>query len=384
MNFQLDCLLGFPSLSVHHISQEGNHLNLSLNFLDEEASCPTCLHKSERINQSRPATVRDLSISGQFVSLTVDRRQFKCDRCSKLFTEVLEGFDFLHHSTLRYQEYIYERVCNSTITQVAREEQLTYDRVKLMFDLKKNPLLLETKRISIDEFSHRKGRGQFATVVGDIDNGKLLEVIDSHKQEDIIEALQSLPLEFREQVEEVSVDMWGGFPKVILEVFTNAKIVIDHFHVIQALNKELKKIFNRYRKKISKTKIKGAKYLILKNAEDLTVEEIERLEKVLECSKTLALAYALKEEFRTIYRTAQDCQEGSTLMQEWIETASVIYCGFTKTLKNHLEYICNYFINKTTSGVMEGINNKIKLIKRLAYGFTNFENLRARLLAAFA
>jgi transposase len=74
------------------------------------------------------------------------------------------------------------------------------------------------KRVSIDEVSQKKGQGDFVTVVSDIDMGELLEVIDSHKQEEIIEILKQQPLEIREKVEEVSVDMWGGFPKVIKEV----------------------------------------------------------------------------------------------------------------------------------------------------------------------
>ncbi|MEG4911513.1 transposase [Microcoleus sp. B7-D4] len=74
------------------------------------------------------------------------------------------------------------------------------------------------------------------TVVSNIDLGELLEVIDSHKQDDIIEILKQQPIEIREKVEEVSVDMWGGFPKVVKEVFPNAKIVIDRFHVMQPKN----------------------------------------------------------------------------------------------------------------------------------------------------
>jgi len=88
------------------------------------------------------------------------------------------------------------------------------------------------KRVSIDEISMRKGKGSFVTVVSDIEEGNLIEMIDSHRQQDIVEVLMREPLEVREEVEEVSVDMWGGFPKVIEQVFPNAQLVIDRFHVI--------------------------------------------------------------------------------------------------------------------------------------------------------
>lgn len=127
--------------------------------------------------------------------------------------------------------------------------------------------------MSIDEVSQRKGRGNFVTVVSDIDQGKLLEVIDSHQQDEIIEALKIQPIEMREKVKEVSVDMWGGFPKVIAEVFPNAVLVYDRFHVMKPVNEELNKI----RKQIG-VPIKGSRFILLKNAVDLNDEEKEKLE----------------------------------------------------------------------------------------------------------
>ncbi len=83
------------------------------------------------------------------------------------------------------------------------------------------------EKLSLDEFSKKKGNRKFATVVCDLEKNSLLEGIDSHKSEEIIEVLKAQPLTIRENVKEVSVDMWGGFPKIIQEVFPNALIVID-------------------------------------------------------------------------------------------------------------------------------------------------------------
>lgn len=94
----------------------------------------------------------------------------------------------------------------------------------------------------------------------------------------------------------------------------------------------------------------------------------------------LRLAYELKEEFRQIYETSKTVQSGMKRMQKWLVQAQVFYGKTAQTIREHLSGICNYFISGTTSGVMEGINNKIKLIMRLGYGLTNFNNLRSRLL----
>ena len=233
--------------------------------------------------------------------------------------------------------------------------------------------------MSIDEVSKRKGHKDFVTVVSSIDAGALLEVIDSHKQDDIIEVLKQQPIEIREKVEEVSIDMWGGFPKVVKEVFPNAKIVVDRFHVMQPVIKEL----NQVRQK-AKINIKGSRFILLKNKVDLTEEEKVKLENVLKCSKRLRLAYNLKEDFRSIFETCKTPEEGQKQLKEWLQKAKAVYGAVLETIRNHLDNICNYFLNRTSSGVMEGLNNRIKLIKRQAYGFLNFLNFRSRLLACLS
>jgi len=204
-------------------------------------------------------------------------------------------------------------------------------------------------------------------------------VIDSHQQEELIVALEQQPLEVREQVEEVSVDMWGGFPKVIEKVFPNAVVVIDRFHVMKAVNTEL----NQIRRQVSIFD-RGSKFILLKNGKDLTPEEMEKLTSLLQKSKRLAKAYQWKEEFRAIYEQSLTVEEGKRQIEEWLDKAQAVYSEAITTIRNHLDGISNYFRNRTTSGAMEGINNRIKLIKRQAYGFVNFNNFRERLLACFS
>jgi transposase len=212
----------------------------------------------------------------------------------------------------------------------------------------------------------------------------LLEVIDSHESEEIKKALLEWPLELREQVEEVSVDMWGGFPKIIKEIFPNARIVIDRFHVMKKINEELNSIRKALSKSLKRLKIKNLKYYLMKNGLSLTIEEKEILKRILNCSSRLKRADELKEKFRAIYQTYQTPEEALVQFKLWLKKARDLYRESIGTVQNHLEGICNYFVNRTTSGVMEGINNRIKLIKRQAYGFTNFEHLRIRLLACFS
>ena len=194
-----------------------------------------------------------------------------------------------------------------------------------------------------------------------------------------MKSLRRKQIELREQVEEVSVDMWGGFPRVVQLVLTNARLVFDRFHVMQPVNEELNKI-----RRQTGMILKGSKFILLKTGADLTEAEQIKLVSILAHSQRLRLAYELKEDFRNIFEACHTVEEGKAQFLLWLKKARTVYCDALITIRNHLDGICNHFSSRTTSGVMEGINNKFKLIKRKAYGFVNFDNFRARLLSCFS
>ncbi|WP_158413211.1 transposase [Baaleninema simplex] len=191
-------------------------------------------------------------------------------KCQQYFTEELDFIETGRRFTRRYEEYIYERVIASSVEQVKREEDLSWHQVngihQQVYERKKKVNWGQVKRLGLDEIAKHKGHKKFVTVVSDLEKGELIEVIDSHQQEEIAEVLLQQPLEVREAVEEVSVDMWGGFPKLIEKVFPNAQIVVDRFHVMKAVNDNLNKI----RKQVKfKSKSKRAKWLLLEKPKRL-------------------------------------------------------------------------------------------------------------------
>lgn len=384
MLFLLENLLDLPNVSIRNVIKEGKEAFLLLACSKEEVNCPHCSNLTDELHQTSSLLVRDLPISGQEIYLKVPRRKFYCKPCQKFFTENLEFMEERRKYTKRYEEYIYQRVNSSSIEQVKREESLSWDQVQGIYQRqceRKKKGWQQVKRLGMDEIAKRKGQKSFVTVLGDLEKGELIEVIDTHRQDEIIEVLMRQPLEVREAVEEVSVDMWGGFPKVIEKVFPNARIVTDRFHVMKAVNEELDKIRKRTQFKI---KIKGAKWLLLKNQKDLKEEELEKLEMVLKQSNHLRKAYEYKESFREIYEEVKDREEGSLKFTEWLGKAKDVYTEVIGTIHRHFDTICNYFFNRTNNGAMEGINNRLKLIKRQAYGFINFENMRDRFLGCFS
>jgi transposase len=120
-----------------------------------------------------------------------------------------------------------------------------------------------------------------------------------------------------------------------------------------------------------------SKYLLLSKRVNLNPEQVDKLELTLKKSECLRIAYEMKENFRRIYETNLTVKQGQQKLKEWLNHAQVFFGESTSTIiENHFEGICNYFLHRTTSGVMSGINNRIKLIMRQGYRFSNFKNLR--------
>jgi transposase len=146
MDFHLDALLNLPDLTVENCSQEQQEVFLKLRFLKEASECPHCQKLSDRLHQNRPVLIRDLPIFGRAVHLHVPRRQFYCSHCQRYFTERLSFVDWERRYTQRYESALYRRVQVTSIEQVSREEDLSWDQVQGIF---KHRFEQEKKKIGV-------------------------------------------------------------------------------------------------------------------------------------------------------------------------------------------------------------------------------------------
>ena len=171
----------------------------------------------------------------------------------------------------------------------------------------------------------------------------------------------------------------------------NAEIVADRFHVMKAVNKQLdtqrkreskeaKNIQNKAERKRVIEGLKNSKYVLLKNQDDLTESQLEKLEEVKSVSPVLAEMHKLKEEFRTIFEESRNWSEGTLKLLDWLRSAKDKFSDACKTIVNWFGEVTTYFECHITNGCVEGINNKLKLIKHAAYGFRNFGNFETRAL----
>ena len=382
-------LLAIPNYKVVDVEMANDTITLNIESTLKGAKCPRCGAYSTNLHEKHPRTVRDLPISGKACYLRFVLRRFFCSRCNKPFSESLSFAQKRRDYTNRYQERVFHQVKENNITVVQRFEGLTYDQIESIFiteateRIPANPFA-NLKRLGIDEISLRKGKGDFVLILTNLDTADVVDVLEKRTQEKLRARLGQLTEQERFQIGEVAIDMWEPYSDVCEELLPNAIIIVDRFHVAKAVNEELKKLKNQEKKQHPQV-IKGSHYPLLKNQENLTDTQQEKLDQVYETCPTLRMAHRLKECFRHIFEYPSTKEKAIQRLQKWSRIAEKenLFPKFLKTLSNWMDKIANYFHQRTTSGMVEGINNKIKLIKRRAFGFRNFGNFRLRVIVAF-
>jgi len=400
-------LLNIQGIKVTQMSQQpGIGIILQVESTERESNCHHCGTKSNRLHQNHRYVVKDLSWGEQPVFLEINRRQFKCKKCGKPFSEKLDFVNNRRTYTKRLANTTIKSVLSSDIHSVAKQGVVTTEEIERMLsdaskELSSKPSNL--KKLGIDEIALIKGQGNYCAVLIDLETSKLITIVKGRTQAEIEPVLNSWGSEVLEQIEEVSIDLWKGYKTLVQKLMPNAQVVADRFHVMVQVNKELDTQRKREKRQIidlsqkSKSSKKAAeyqhilegindsKYSLLKNEENLNEKQNIKLMEVKEVCFHLAEMHKLKEKFRQIFENKKtNWLRGLLRIGIWQKRAKKYFPDSVKTITNWLDEIIAYFDHRTTSGIVEGINNKLKLIKRSAYGFRNFENYKNRCLLSWA
>lgn len=281
-------LLNLEGIKVtSHRIHVGIGIILQVESLNKESVCPRCGMKSHRLHQNHRYVVKDLPLSGQYVYLEINRRQFKCEKCRKPFSEDLNFVSNRRTYTRRLANSIIQEVLENDIHSVASKSHVTTEEIERMLKDKSQELLQskpsELKRLGLDEIALIKGQGNYCAVLIDLDKSKLIEIVESRTQEKIRETLTRWGTEVLEQIEEVSIDLWKPYKSLVEELMPSAQVVADRFHVMTQVNNELdaqRKQQKRDAQNKSKSEseeflagLTNSKYALLKNNKDLNEQQ---------------------------------------------------------------------------------------------------------------
>lgn len=326
-----------------------------------------------------------------FIMLMVQR--VLCLTCGAL-RQVKVGFaDERRSYTKGFERYALELSKHMTIKDVAAHLGVSWDVIK---DIQKRnlnrrfakPKLRKLKRIAIDEISIGKGH-RYLTIVLDLSTGAVVFVGDGKGGDALEPFWKRLRRSKARKIKAVAIDMSPAYISAVIENLPDASIVFDHFHIIKLFNDKLsdlrRKLFREATDFLKKNVLKGTRWLLLTGQENLDDEQDEgtKLQEALKLNEPLAVAYYMKEDLRRLWDWT-DKKAAEWHLKSWIAMARAskvpMLDKFANTLSAHRTGILAYFDHRISTGPLEGTNNKIKTMKRQAYGYRDMEFFKLKIL----
>ncbi len=354
--------------------------------------CPECNSRRVVRRGCIEREFRSVPIGGKPVVIRLGVQRVLCLECGVL-RQVHLGFAKARHSYSRsFERYVLGLSQRMTILDVSRHLQVSWDIIK---QIEKRyltrrfgqPRLKDVSYLAIDEIAVRKGH-KYLTVVLDMKSGAVVFVGDGKGAESLLPFWRRLRRSGA-QVKAVAVDLSPAYTSAITTHLPQAAIVYDHFHVIKLFNDALSSLRREIQReaetKEGKQAVKGIRWLLLKRSENLdeTTNERQRLQTALKLNVPLATGYYLKEDLGQLWKQPNK-EIASRFLDGWLERAlsanTPLITKFASTLKRHRQGILAYYDYRITTGPLEGVNNKIKTLKRQAYGYRDIGFFKLRIL----
>jgi len=371
---------------------EGGKVIFTIRQKREDLRCSVCRSRQVIRRGTIQRRFRSLPIGLKPVLIILAIQRVLCLACN-LIRQVHVGFANPRFGyTKAFERYALELCRHMTILDVARHLGVSWDVIK---DIQKRylkkrfsrPKLKKLKRLAIDEITIGKGH-RYLTIVLDLTTGAVVFVGDG-KGSEALEAFWKRLKRSKAKVEAVAIDMSPAYISAVTEKLPEATIVFDHFHVIKLYNDRLsefrRQLYHQVTTSMQKKVIKGTRWLLLKNPENLDPErdEHQRLQQALELNQPLATAYYMKEDLRLLW-SQKNRKDADIFLDDWIARAKSseirMLEKFADTLTEHRQGILSYYRYRISTGPLEGTNNKIKTMKRQAYGFRDMEFFKLKIM----
>lgn len=367
--------------------------------------CPHCHGKDIIKWGSKTSNIRLLKILEYNSILRLQKQRFRCKDCAKTFsaeTDIVDkncciSNDVKLAITLKLQKNISEKDIASDFNVSPN----TVNRIINSFFKEhlpnKNYL---PQALCFDEFKATNDcEGAMAFIFCNADNGNIADILPNRRLSYLKEYFSSFSLEARKKVKHIVIDIYKPYMTLVNDLFPNAKISLDRFHLVQLINRSFNKtrikIMNQCKNKDDRyyNKLKKFWSLLLKNCLDLKTERINRgrmfdyallseeeiVDIILSKNNELKIAYEIYQELLIAIQDRK-FNNFKAIIEKYYYVSNEIMKTSLKTFKKYLEYIENSLTYDYNNGLIEGINRKIKTIKRTAYGYKSFYHFRAKIL----
>jgi len=380
MNYSILALLKLQDWLVLEINHNFREIILTVERRRKTADCPRCGRRTKHLWQhNRWQKVKHLILGNKQIYLRLRKRRFACFQCQFVFTERLRLVKPYARRTTVLDNQIIQDLADLSFRAVARRTKVSYHSQAKLLTKEIKPFVANWEEegnqdeviLGIDEVSF--AGFDFLPTLANLKTKRLKAVLADDRQKTLEECLISIPDQIKARIKEICLDMKTSYLFPIRKILPWAKVVVDHFHLIQDANRRI----TQERRILQEVfKVKLPMRLFLKNKEDLNQKELIKIQQYFQSFPDLRFYWEAKETLRGMY-SLKEKREAVLKLQTL--TRALTYADdlglrqWGKTLNFWQEEILNFFERRTTNAYLEGVNTKLKLIKRISFGFRNKE-----------
>ena len=383
-------LIGLQDLIIKKIETDDKEIHIYGQLKRKQHKCPCCGAVTNAIHDYREQVIKDIPLYDKHAFIHLKKRRYRCE-CGKRFYESNSFLPRYHRRTNRLSAHIIDRLKKLiTFSDVAKEVNLSITTVMRTFDLVSYaPRRLPTA-LSIDEFKGNTNKEKYQCIITDPVNKVVLDILPKRYESYLTKYFLKFDKKERDKITAFVSDMWKPYSSLATKLFKNAEQIVDKYHWIRQVFWAFDGVRKDVQKKLGKDYriyFKHSRKLLFKRFHELNDEQKQQVNVMLTLSPKLYTAHFYKEDFLKIL-DCNDRNSAKSALSEWINCA--FDCGIERfkkcaqTMMNWINGILNSFSSPITNGFTEGCNNKIKVLKRIAFGYQNFHRFRNRILHIFS
>ena len=383
-------LLDLQGIILKKEKYSKNLIELWVECLLKEHICPSCNSSTSRVHDYYTRSFNHIMVGKRTTKIYYKQRRYVCLHCGKRFAEKNSFIQkFYRHSNDVVNSVFDDLTSIKNLSQIGHDNNMSSQNVSRLMN-KFMPIFHNTtslpEAIGIDEFRGNSGGNKFQVVITDLKTHKVIDVISDRSEDALYNFFRKISNP--KNVKLVAMDLSLFFKKIIADVFPNAKIIADTFHFTRLMHWALDNVRKEVQKGLPKDMriyFKRSRSVLHKRINDLNPDEYNQLTNMLDYNENLRWAYSIVQNLFEII-DEKNPDKKVALFKEFMTYAS--NCDlpeFNKHIQTYFKwhkYIINSFYTNYSNGITEGLNTKIKTLKRVSFGFRNFQNFRLRILMA--
>lgn len=379
---------GVKGVAYRSTDYFGNAIIFNAETTNRYVPCPDCGHRDCFFKGQKVRLLRMPPIGRKQAMLRVTTHRLQCKSCARIWWPQLPFVGGTERYTRSFALTVLDLLIFGTVKDVADFLHVSWNLVKGIHKHKlagtyRHISLSNVKYLGMDEFSIRKNH-RYMTIFVDLQTGRILHAVEGRSTDAISPFLKHVKKKAR-RLKAIAMDMSTSYTSAVKEILPEIPIVFDRYHVMALMNRQIDDLRRELQRSLNdeeKKSFKGKRFLLLKNYDNVLDDDRANLDALLQANAPLYEIHTMKEQLR-LYWEQHNKKEAVMFLTQWLLDAMKSKVGqlrnIASTLIDHIHGMIHYYPHRITNGLLEGLNNKIKTMKRQAYGFRDMAYFTLRL-----